>query len=612
MKKQKVYLGPDGTGEVKKTEVINLTFFRSKKRITQFAEKIHIPELWSSCILSNKMFDNFSLDELQDLYNSEIRLKNLKHPVENYQVSLESIASLKELVEQKPNLKIGIYGDYDGDGITSTLILQNALAQIIPADRIFIDFSRVGEDGFGFSERGLKNLEGLGCEIIYVLDTGSNSEDVLRMGIESESIKNIIVVDHHPLLEENSKVEGVFYVNPHLPENKTPNPEELRNAGLTWFYARKLLESFNINTDSHYEYPLAISAIGTVADAGNQFEGIYNRRLLHEGLQPDKLKNIEGLELIFRAPENRFINNLSDDELARGFRIISLGKRTKSILPDIVYELLLPATTKKRREEIITILNETYEIFMDMAEKATEHIMESYDEKEDIVVAVAPSEIVPHEYIGLSGTLASKIRSRTKKPAIIFVRDEDDSLKGSWRTGDINGEELMRNANQQKENLIEQFGGHAPAGGVLLKSQKAFFSFAFIITETLRDIKTNKPRTFYNNPNVSKHFVTNIIDINELNQEFNDFIIGLTPFNRYDIKPLSFLLENQEISKNGSEIIIKSNSGDISCEISEEIDINELKEHQVVDLILVFDILSTKEVKPKISWLIDSEYALKE
>jgi single-stranded DNA-specific DHH superfamily exonuclease len=288
---------------------------------------------------------------------------------------------------------------------------------------------------------------------------------------------------------------------------------------------------------------------------------------------------------------------MSAPEIARGFRIMSLAKRMKNIIPDMVFALFAKESPMELRMEMLGILEDKYELFLDIADRASDAMLAKIDPRDKIIVEIAPAEIVPSGYIGMSGTLASRIMSRLKKPAIIFVEDCDGTLKGSWRTGEINGETLMRTIAAKSPGILEKFGGHAPAGGLLLETRKRFSTFKFLVQDELESLRVVPPKEWYDNPNVRKYFSTISRDSKAFVVEEFDRIWLLAPFNRYDVKRPSVFVTNvlvENIETTGNEKLLRFIDGaGHSVEVSlGEDTTTEIKDHSVVDLLLVLSILT--------------------
>ena len=602
MKKNCQYIVPDNVGTSQKIEVLDLSSFRNQKKMEDLSRLVPLKLPVARAILSNKKIENLDNDFLAKLYKSQ--LKNIHHPMEYYQSTQNALKFCADFFNTNQN--VGIYGDYDGDGVTSSLIMYETLKKFLSTDRIFSEFSRVGEDGFGLSLRGAQAMVANNCKLVFVLDTGSSSEETLQFLVDNNI--QVIVLDHHPILDGVKLVNSVIYIDPHLFVSSTPNPEELRNAGLTWFFGRSLLEYMGEDTTEYYKYPLAISAIGTVADAGGQFEGVHNRGILYEGLSAHNLETIPFFRELFKVEPEEMFNDLSHQEISRGYRILSLAKRSKNIYAGDIYTLLNLDSSIQQRVEIIKNLNNKYEEFLTLVDQATDELISRIDVSNNIIIEMANPNIVPSEYIGMSGTLASRILSRLKKPAIIFIQDDDGTLKGSWRTGDLNGSQLLLSIKQNNPKIIETFGGHSMAGGLLIKSKRQLIPLRFLANDyLLMNGNTFTKREFFNNPNVEKRFVTTILDnSNFLFEDYQELkIVG--PFNRYELRNVSLLLINTLIKYNDNQMFFTDSGGTtVLCHKAP----NNIEDGSMVDLLISFHIMDNNDLSIVYEHHLPTEYRL--
>src|SRR5690606_10389410 len=96
----------------------------------------------------------------------------------------------RAVAEREP---VGILGDYDVDGATSSALLARHLRSLGLAVRIEIP-DRLSE-GYGPSAPVLGRLAEAGCRLVVALDSGTTAfaalEDAHARGLE------VVVVDHH-------------------------------------------------------------------------------------------------------------------------------------------------------------------------------------------------------------------------------------------------------------------------------------------------------------------------------------------------------------------------------------------------------------------------------
>ena len=173
------------------------------------------------------------------------------------------IEQLKQLIKEK----IGIFGDYDVDGATSTAILGNYFNEINQKIEIYIPDRKT--EGYGPSKNGFEKLISNGSNLIFTVDCGTLSFDT----IEFSQKKNIdvLVLDHH---QSEIKLPKAFsVVNPNRFDDDS-NLNYLCAAGvcfmflvalnkklreIKWFKKNKIKEPNLINY-------LDLVSLGTVCD----------------------------------------------------------------------------------------------------------------------------------------------------------------------------------------------------------------------------------------------------------------------------------------------------------------------------------------------------------
>ena len=172
-------------------------------------------------ILKNRSIDENSVDNF--LKNSDI---NSVNPYELKDMD-KVIELLSDFIVSKKT--IGIYGDFDADGLTGTAILIETFKDLGANPKPFIPHRE--DEGHGISKNGLKSLIDLGCELIITVDTGTNAQNLIKESIDNK-IK-IIITDHH--IPETNSMEYLT-LNPMIQENIT----EYSGAGVAWLLSKAL------------------------------------------------------------------------------------------------------------------------------------------------------------------------------------------------------------------------------------------------------------------------------------------------------------------------------------------------------------------------------------
>lgn len=348
--------------------------------------------------------------------------------------------------------KITVYGDYDADGVTATVILHSYL-EAIGADVSYYIPKREGE-GYGLNVDAIKKLYDEGCELIVTVDNGISAVD------EIEYVKSlgmdIVVTDHH---KPQSVLPDCIVVDPHRADCGSKF-KDICGA----FVAFKLVAALDDGDyEGAFEQFAELVTIATLADVVPLVSE--NRTVVRLGLE--RIKNTDNLGLcaLMRAA---FSENYDIDATSVAFgivpRINAAGR-----MGDAANAVRLLLSEDEQTAELLC--NEIC-AQNDKRKNIEQQILEEIDE----IFAIDPS-ILAHRVVvvsskgwhhGVLGIVASKIVEKTGKPAIILSEDDGVAI-GSGRS--VEGFSLFDAASYCKD-LFTKFGGHSLAVGVTLDADK--------------------------------------------------------------------------------------------------------------------------------------------
>lgn len=365
------------------------------------------------------------------------------------------------------NEHIGIFADYDADGITSATLLTRALRSTMPNGEV-TPFVPNRTDGYGVSERGVRLLAEAGCTLLIAVDTGTNDTEMIDL---AQSLgMDVLVLDHH---EVSSHPANCIIVNPKL--DATNSLPELVGVGVTWFFAMGLLDrGYDVTRldDGDISTMLDLVAIGTVADVG-ALRGA-NRLLVSHGLDRLHRSNRPGVRALARFSELPLQTITSEDISFRiGPRLNATGRVAS---PEKALKMMLAEDddTANRYGHFVEQCNTN-------RKAQTDHIMREVAQK---ILHIQDWEKLPilalygeNWSTGLVGPIASKITERLGVPAIV-MQQQGDMLTGSGRS--VHGVNLL-NIIAEADSLLTRYGGHAGAGGVTLPVSN-YHDFVEIIT----------------------------------------------------------------------------------------------------------------------------------
>ena len=350
--------------------------------------------------------------------------------------------------------RIAIHGDYDVDGITSTVILKRAL-EMLGADVMHFIPERL-KDGYGLLPAGIERLHADRVALIVSVDCGIRGADAARRAVELGV--DLIITDHHE--PEAELPPALAVINPKRRDCGYPD-KYLAGVGV----ALKLVQA--LCKESHHEAWLPgfikVAAIGTLADVVP---------LVGENRVIAKL----GLDMLTRGPHKIGLRSLLDISGLTGKTIDSyhisfmLAPRVNAAgrmsTPDIATRLLLAADEG-------------------MAEEARQLAMQLDGEnvrrqEEEAEILAAAKKVVTSDpdvgarsilvvagdgwHRGVIGIVASKLVDAFHRPAIVLSVD-GDVAHGSCRS--ISKFDML-GALERCAHLLARFGGHKQAAGLSL------------------------------------------------------------------------------------------------------------------------------------------------
>jgi single-stranded-DNA-specific exonuclease len=349
----------------------------------------------------------------------------------------EAVKRIQQAVRQSE--PILIYGDYDVDGTTATVLLKTAIERIAPKDRPAIVTYHVPHrirEGYGMQANVLGDASLAGIRLVISVDTGirafAAAAEAKVLGLD------LIVTDHHLPDDAAGVPEALAVINPAQAECAYPF-KLLCGAAVAFKLAHALLAAA-AETEAQRErlrnvlVPsfLKLVAIATIADSVPLIGE--NRALAAIGLRELRNPVQPGLRALMRVAQIPLDRAPSAMEV--GFRLaprINAAGRM-DVASDVV-ELLLtrdPAVADNLAEKLDRLNQErraTEAAALDAIETQLAVIKEQTGEY--------PSDCLilddPAWHRGVLGILASRVVDRTGRPALILTH-KDGQAHGSGRS----------------------------------------------------------------------------------------------------------------------------------------------------------------------------------
>lgn len=349
--------------------------------------------------------------------------------------------------------RVCIYGDYDVDGVTSTVLLYLYLRTRGIECECFIP-ERLSE-GYGLSLPVIELMKGR-IDLIITVDTGvtavAEAEYARSVGID------MVVTDHHSCRETLPAAAAV--VNPHRSDSKYPF---LQLAGVGVVF--KLLCALDGSVERILDMYSDIIALGTIADVMPIIDE--NRRITAAGLEKLAKTENPGLRALMcrsgTLKSGRYAKKVTSATV--GFvlapRINAAGRIACASL---AVDLLLAKddeTADRIASELCEINKKRQITEQEIFEAAVAMIESSYKDDKFLVLAAEGW----HQ--GVIGVVASKIAEKYSRPCILFSID-GEAAKGSGRS--IRGFSLM-NALSACGDMFIEYGGHELAAGLSIRCE---------------------------------------------------------------------------------------------------------------------------------------------
>jgi single-stranded-DNA-specific exonuclease len=354
--------------------------------------------------------------------------------------------------------RIAVHGDYDVDGVTSTVILRRAL-EMLGGDVVHFIPERL-RDGYGLQPAALDRLHTDGVRLVISVDCGIRGVEAARhacaLGID------LIITDHHE--PDTELPQCVAVINPKRHDCSYPD-KNLAGVGV----ALKLVQALCAKSGRASWLPafVKVAALGTLADVVPLVgENRIIAKLGLEGLSkgPHKV----GLRALLEASG---LLNKEIDSYHVGFviapRINAAGRMST---PDIAARLLLAgdeamgAEAKELAEQLNTENLRRQEEEASIVAQARK-VVETDPEIGSRTVLVVAGE---GWHRGVIGIVASKLVDTFHRPAIVISID-GDVAHGSCRS--IPSFNIL-GALESCAELMTKFGGHKVAAGLTMETSK--------------------------------------------------------------------------------------------------------------------------------------------
>ena len=344
---------------------------------------------------------------------------------------------------------IGVWGDFDVDGQSSTTLLVSAIRQLGGKVRFYIPVRE--RESHGIQLQALKRFLLTGVDLLLTCDTGVSAHE--SVAFAQQNGVPVIITDHHAL--PGTLPSALAVVNPQrLPSNHPLQP--LCGVGTAFKLAEALYDLANQKQAS--EALIDLAALGTIADVAS-LRGD-NRWIVQMGLQRIRQSPRPAIQQLC-TDMNINYKNFTEEHV--GFFVAPLLNaigRLGDANPIVDFLQSDDRQLISVRSAELRGLNEKRKLQCDQVFAAAMDQIQRDPSLLDLPILILHHPSWPG---GVVGIVASRLVERFNRPVILFTGDQ--LLRGSGRS--IEGINLIQIITTQA-SLLKTFGGHPMAAGLSL------------------------------------------------------------------------------------------------------------------------------------------------
>jgi single-stranded-DNA-specific exonuclease len=431
--------------------------------------------------------------------------------------------------------RIGVFGDYDVDGVTTAALLTSFLRSVGAT----VECAVARRDaGYGFTPAAAADFAKRQCGLVVTGDCGTSDLDAIAaaaaLGIE------VIVVDHHTVPSALDAHPALSLVNPFRADSTFPF-RGMASVGLMFYVAaavrtelrdRGWFASSNAaGREPDVRELLDLVALGTIADLVPLTSE--NRILTSLGLRRLQSRARPGVAALLAAANVNIEREVDAHTVAWKLapRINAPG-RLGAAEPSLAL-LLADAETAPLRAQALEAANAERRVIQErVVNEALESIAarlggEDADPGPAIVIA---GEGWP---TGIVGLVASKLVDRYQRPAFVVGIDPVTGLgRGSARTpGNVNLYEALCEASKVPGGCLERFGGHAAAAGFTVQRESIPMLSEALGTACARLAEGSAPVA-------TGREIDAEVRLGEVDERLAQELAGLGPFGQHNPSPM--------------------------------------------------------------------------
>ena len=347
---------------------------------------------------------------------------------------------------------IGVFGDFDTDGLTGTALLTKGLRKL--GAQVYPYIPHRTDEGHGISLESIEYFKERNVGLLVTVDCGVTSFE--EISIASESGIETIVTDHHA--PEHQTPNAVAIINPSLPNSPYPFPY-LTGVGTAFKVLEALYKSVETELDDNL---FALVALGTISDVGNMRDE--NRSMCRKGIGVMRNHPIPGIDSLIEK-SGLFKKRLSTEDLSFGI-IPRLNVAGRLGHAKVSLQLLLSkdSTESNLIADKLETLNRERQRVTERAFSEARKQVEKDRRGGDLSIIFAGKQTWP---AGILGLIAGRLAEEYRRPAVVASGEKNYFRASARSIPQFNMIEALRSCGP----IFEKYGGHPMAAGFTINRE---------------------------------------------------------------------------------------------------------------------------------------------
>lgn len=407
--------------------------------------------------------------------------------------------------------KIVIFGDYDADGVTGTVVLFDALKSLGAKVEYYVPYRYT--EGYGLNKQAIQNFKEKGINLIVTVDCGISNFEEIKLA--NELGIDVVITDHHTPPAQLPPAYAV--VNPKCEHHDLS--EYLAGVGVAYKFVYHLYKEFkDVDLLTNKKY-LELVAIGTITDVVPLLGD--NRIFVKKGIEKLNRETSLGLYYLLDQVRNGGINTTTIG-FGIGPRINAAGRLDSA---SVGIELLTTRDKNKAKQlaNDLNALNEKRKregekIFFE-ATKIIELNEETLNRK---VIVLSSEQWEP----GIIGIVTSQMAKKFERP-VVLITTKGNISRGSIRS--FSGINIFSTL-EKCQHLLLSYGGHKEAAGFEIEKKQI---------EEFKDLYATLLDQYLEGENLNTIIhVDHELKMSDINYKLYESLKALEPFGEGNREPV--------------------------------------------------------------------------